>query len=507
MSISNNKRIAKNAMFMYIRMLVIMVVSLFTTRITFNALGISDYGIYNVVGTIIVLFTFINSGLTTSTRRYITVEIAKGDEASRQNVFNLSLYSHTLIASIIFVLAETVGLYLVNYTLNIPHDRLLAANVVYQMSVLSALWGVFQAPFQAVITAYERMSIYAYLSIFEAAMKLSVAYIILYIRGDKLIVYAILIFASSFLNTFITRFYCIKKFSCCKFKRPHNKALLKEMFGYMGWSLMGQFVVVLTSQGVSMLVNVFFTVTANAAMGISNQITHIVTQFVSNFQVAFHPQITKQYITREYDSLNKLAIRASRFSSYLVLIFLIPIAFQIENFLGIWLGNYPEYAVEFCILTLVGVFIDSMSAPLWMILSADKNIRKYQIVISTIYAFNFIGAYIFLKLGLPPYSVMIARIIVYTIAVVTRLVLTKEKLSSFPIRLWFIDVVFRSIIVTILPFVFYLFISNFAIENMFLQLVLKAGSIFMITVLSVYIFGFTAEEKLFVVKKIKSIKI
>lgn len=503
-SISNNKRIVKNTLYMYVRMVVVMVVSLFTTRIIFNALGISDYGIYNVVGTIIVLFGFINSGLTTATRRYITAEIAKGDVASQQNVFNLSMCAHGIIGLIVLFLAETIGLYLVNYTLNIPINRIAAANVVYQMTVLTALWNVFQAPYQAAITAFERMNIYAYLSILDVVLKLVVAYVVLIFGGDKLIIYSILIFCSVFLSTLATRFYCIKEFHICRFKRPYNKALLKEMFGYMGWSLMGQFVVVLTSQGVSMLVNVFFSVAANAAMGISNQITGVVTQFTSNFQVAFHPQITKLYVNNERKSLNTLVLRSSRFSNFLVLLFMVPICCQVSTFLELWLGDYPKYAVEFCILTLVGLYIDSMAAPLWMILSADKNIKKYQVVTSLIYAFNFIGAYIFLKLGFAPYYVMVVRIIVYSIAIIARLILVKEKVDTFPIGLWVKDVVLRSLCVAIIPFVYFYLINDILIQKKIFELIFKAGSVFLITGIAICFIGLKNEEKQLMFKIIKN---
>lgn len=504
-STSNNKRIAKNTLYMYFRMIVVMIVSLFTTRIVFKALGIDDYGLYDVVGSIIVLFGFINKGLTTATRRYITAEIANGDKDSQQNVFNLSLCAHGLIAIIIFILAETAGLYLVNYTLNIPEDRLVAANVVYQMTVLTAIWNVFQAPFQAAITAFERMNIYAYLSILDVVLKLVVAYIISIYSGDKLIIYSILIFASVFITTFVTRLYCIKKFNICRFKRPHNRVLLKEMFGYMGWSLMGQFVVVLTSQGVSMLVNMFFTVAANAAMGISNQITNVVNQFVTNFQVAFQPQITKQYVTKEFDSLNTLALRTSRFSIYLVLIFMVPIAFQIDNFLGIWLGDYPEYATQFCIFTLISIFIDAMSAPLWMIAMADNHIKKYQIIISIIYSFNFIGAWCVLKLGFPPYSVIIVRCFVYMVAFLTRLLLIKEKIPNFSLLKWFHNCVLETLKIIIFPIVLMLLLSNIQFENAYLELFAIAGSAFISMVTSIFVFGLNKEErkliKSFIIKR------
>lgn len=491
---------------MYLRMIVVMIVSLFTTRIVFKALGIDDYGLYNVVGSIIVLFGFINSGLTTATRRYITAEIANGDKNSQQNVFNLSLCAHGLIAIIIFILAETAGLYLVNYTLNIPEDRLVAANVVYQMTVLTAIWNVFQAPFQAAITAFERMNIYAYLSILDVVLKLVIAYFISIYKGDKLIIYSILIFASTFLSTFVTRLYCIRKFDICRFKKPHNKKLLKEMFGYMGWSLIGQFVVVLTSQGVSMLVNVFFSVAANAAMGISNQITNVVHQFVSNFQVAFQPQITKQYVTRQYDSLNTLALRASRFSSYLVLIFLVPIAFQIDNFLCIWLGDYPEFAVEFCLLTLLCIFIDSISAPLWMVAMADNHIKKYQIIISIIYSFNFIGAWFVLKLGCAPYSVIIVRCFVYIVAFFVRLFYINEKIPNFSLLKWLHNSVFETLKIIIIPIVIMTLLAKIQFINMYLELLAMAGSAFVLMVTSIFVFGLNKEErkliKSFIIKRV-----
>lgn len=502
--ISTNKRIAKNTLYMYLRMIVVMIVSLFTTRIVFRSLGVDDYGLYNVVGSIIVLFGFINSGLTTATRRYITAEIANGDKDSQQNVFNLSLCAHGLIAIIIFILAETVGLFLVNHTLNIPEDRIMAANVVYQLTVLTALWNVFQAPFQAAITAFERMNIYAYLSILDVALKLFVAYVVSMYRGDKLIVYSILIFASVFITTFVTRLYCIKKFDICRFKKPHNRILLKEMFGYMGWSLMGQFVVVLTSQGVSMLVNVFFSVAANAAMGISNQITNVVNQFVTNFQVAFHPQITKQYVNNDFKSLNTLALKTSRFSSYLVLIFFVPIAFQIKNFLSIWLGNYPDFAVEFCLLTLLCMFIDAISAPLWMIAMADKNIKQYQIIISIIYLFNFIGAWCVLKLGCKPYSVIWVRCVVYAIAVCARLFLVKNKISSFSIYNWLRDCIINTIKILLLPIIILILISKIYFSNIYIELITISGIALILMLISIFLLGLKNDERRYILNFINN---
>lgn len=498
----DNRKIAKNTLYMYLRMLVTMVVSLFTTRIIYQALGIDNFGIYNVVGSIIVFFTFINSGLTTATRRYITAELAQGNTESQCNVFNLAVCAHILISAIILILAETVGLWAVNSMLNIPEDRMFAANVVYQISVFSAILSVMQSPFTAAITANERMNIYAYLSILDVILKLAVAFIVMAIAGDKLIIYAVCIFFVGFLNIIVNRWYCYKQFPMCKYKRPHNKPLLKEMFGYMGWNLTGQGMIVFTNQGVSILVNMFFSVAANAAMGVSNQITHIVSNFVTNFQVAFNPQITKLYVSKNHSDLIILANRSSRISSFLVLLFLVPICFQAGNFLTIWLGDYPQYAVEFCWFTLFAIFIDCLSAPLWMILSSDKDVKKYQIVISSIYAFNFIGAWLVLKLGFPPYSVIIVRCAVYVVAVTARLLLTKERVPSFMIAKWLKEVPLKSFLVAILPILSCFLIDFVAIDNTIIEMIIKAGVAFVVTGVSIIFIGLTHNERQPILKKV-----
>lgn len=503
MSQVDNKRIAKNTLYMYLRMLVTMVVSLYTSRIVFQALGIDNYGIYNVVASVIVFFSFINQGLTASTRRYITAEIEKGDAESQRNVFNLAVWAHVMIAGIILVLGETVGLWVVNSFLNLPGDRMFAANVVYQLSVLSAILSVMQAPFTAAITAHERMNIYAYLSILDVVMRLLLAYVVMVASYDKLIVYAICVFFVGVLNVVINRIYCYRKFPMCRYKRPHNRSLLKEIFSYMGWSLGGQLMGVFTNQGVTILVNTFFSVAANAAMGVSNQITKIVNQFVTNFQIAFHPQITRQYVSSNFEELNKLIVRSSRYSAYLVLIFLIPICCQVENFLSIWLGDYPHYAVEFCILTLIVIYFDAITGPLWMLLCSDKDIKKYQIVISIISSFNFFGAWVLLLLGLPPYSVVIARIVVYVAVLIARLVLSKERVSSFPVKEWLGKVLIQPLLFSIVPLICIYFLRMIVIENNIIELFVKAGIVLVITCILIFVFGFEKKERQFVYSKIQ----
>ena len=439
---------------MYARLLVILVISFYTARIIFNALGIDNYGIYNVVGGIIIFFSFINNGLSTATRRYITAEIGQGDEKSRQHVFNISLRAHALVALIIVVLAETIGLWFVENQLNIPPERMAAAHWVYQFSIMAAVLGIFQSLYSATITAYERMSAYAYFTLFDAVSKLIIVLIIAKASSDKLILYALLIATVALINMLIYILYCYKVFKLTHFKRVNDKPLLKEIFQFMAWSLFGQGAVALTNQGVSVLVNIFTNVAVNAAMGVSNTITNVVSNIVSNFQIAFKPQIIKSYVTKDFDYLKSLILRTSKLSSYLVLIFLVPLLFECSNVLTLWLGSYPIYAVEFCNLTLVFLWLSAMIAPLSMLVYGDKNIKKYQVVISSITATNFLFSWILLALGLPPYYIIGVKIVVDAFSLVARLYFAKHYLPTFNIGRWLYEVPGKGLLILSLSTLF-----------------------------------------------------
>lgn len=501
----NNKRIAKNTMFLYMRMLVMMLVMLYTARVVLQALGFENYGIYNVVGSIIVFFVFINNGLSGATKRYIVTEIAKGTKESQQNVFNLTIISHVLIAIVILILSETIGLWVINSVLKIPEGRMFAANICYQFTILTTLVSIMTSPYSATIVAHEKMSIYAYLSILDAILALAIAFLIKIISGDVLIVYASLMCASSIIHAILNYIYCRKHFQMCHFKRPHNKKLLKEIFSYMGWSLTGQGAVVLTNQGVNMLVNIFCGVIVNAAMGISNQITNVVNKFVTNFQVAFNPQITKFYAIKDYKNLIKLVNRSTRYSSYLVLLFMVPICFETQNILSIWLGKYPEYAVSFSLLTIISIYFEAVTAPLWMVLCSDKNIKKYQIAVSLIFTINFIGSLILLYLGSEPYHVITLRIIVNIILIITRLLFVKSKIVDFPIKQWLHICFIRNSLILISPIIitYILYVQTY--NNKFIELITVGGGSFILTAISIFIGGFNKNEKNFIKSKIKTL--
>lgn len=501
---TNNAQIAKNTLYMYFRMIVMLIVSLYTTRIVFNALGIDDYGIYNIVGGIVVFFSFLNNGLSNATRRYITAEIATGNDSTRRDVFGAALVSHILISLVLVIVAETIGLYLLNFVLNIPANRMIAANVVYQFSVLTTVIGVMQSPFSSAILAYEKMSIYAYITIFDVFVKLIVVFALQVFAYDKLIVYGLLLVLAHVLTFSFFIFYSIRTFTMCSWKLSKDRLLISKMFKYTSWSLLGQVSVVATNQGCSMLVNYFHSVAVNAAMGVSGMITKVVNDFVTNFQVAFNPQITKNYVSKEYDELTLLVYRTSRYSSYLVLIFMLPVCFEASDLLHLWLGNYPLYSVEFCILTMVAIYFEAITAPLWMVLVSDVDIKKYQITVSLIFLLNVLFSWIFLALGFVPYVVMIIRIMVNILLIAARLFFVKWKVPTFSKIQWVKEVCFKSVLLLIIPFVMTYLLSTVHFEYTLLRLFVVAGVAFISTVLCVFFMGMSVNERKFVVEKIKS---
>lgn len=501
---SNNSRIAKNTLYMYLRMIVMLFISLYTARIVFNALGVDNFGIYNIVGSVVIFLSFLNNGLSNATKRYITAEIATGSETTGKNVFSSALVAHILISLLLIIVAESVGLYLVNYVLNIPPERLHAANIVYQLSLVTAIIGVMQSPFSSAILAYEKMSIYAYITIFDAVIKLIIVFVLQIVNYDELIVYSILLTFSSLVSFLVFIIYSLRNIEICSLTITSDGPLIKKMFKYTSWSLVGQVSVVATNQGCSMLVNYFTSVAVNAAMGVSNTITRIVNDFVTNFQIAFNPQITKHYVSKEFDELNALVYRTSSYSSYLVLLFMLPVCFEAGDLLHLWLGNYPKYTVEFCVLTMIAIYFEAITAPLWMVLCSDSDIKTYQITVSLIFFLNVIFTWIFLALGIVPYVVMVIRSLVNIVLIATRLLFIEYKIKEFSKYKWVKEVFGKSILLMIFPFIITYLLCIISIELMLLRLFVVSGVSFVSTAFCIFFFGMDAGERHFLVNKIKS---
>ena len=430
--ILDNKRIAKNTFMLYIRMFLVMGVSLFTSREVLRILGVEDFGIYNLVGGVIVLFSFLNNAMISATQRFLNFELGRNDLIQASRIFSMSVNVHTGIAFLVFLGGETVGLWFFNTYLNIPIERKWAADLVYQFSIFASILNIMRAPYNACIIAYERMSSFAIISIVEVILKLLIVYLLLLCTGDKLILYAILTTAVALAIGLCFYFVCINNFSISRYKWFWNKDLFKRFLNFSTWSLLGNIANIGAFQGVAIIQNMFCGVLVNAAMGIANQVNAAVYSFASNFQLAFNPQITKSYAAQEWSHFLSLIFRTSRFSFLLLFLISVPVLTYCSDILSIWLGNVPDYAVSFCRLIIFCSLIDCIAAPLWMGIYASGKIQNYQLWISIILLLNIPFSYCVLSWGFNVEATLIVRIALNVVSFLFRLFYLRH-IIPFPI--------------------------------------------------------------------------
>lgn len=408
----SNKRIAKNTLLLYMRTLIVMAVMLYTSRIVLQALGVIDLGIYNVVGGIVMLMSFLQTAQSRATSRYITYELGKDSSVdSRKRVFSICMTIHIIIAIVILVLAESIGLWVVNHLTDIPSERMLAANIVYQFSVFTFIVNFVRVPYDAVIIAHEEMSIYAYLSILEAILQLCVAFCLLYISWDKLILYGILHWAVAFFLLSAYFIYIRRKYSYYRYEWIWDKTASFEILKFSGWTLLGSSTNTLTQQGVGLLLNNFVGLVANTALGFANQVNMAVNRFVQSFTTAFNPQVIKLYANDNSTSMFTLVIRASKFSFILCYAIVLPLIVNMDFLLGIWLGEVPEYTSAFCRLILICALFDATTGVLNTSITATGDVKLFQIGISISFLLDFATAFILLKSGFTPELVFGSRIL------------------------------------------------------------------------------------------------
>jgi O-antigen/teichoic acid export membrane protein len=429
-------------------MFLVMGVTLYTSRIVLEQLGVSDYGVYSIVGGIVALFGFLNSSMSSATQRYLAFDLGKKDDKKLQKTFSATLTIHLAIAIIILFFAETLGLWYVNYKVILPPERLFAANVVYQFSVLTALIGIIQVPYDSLIMAYEKMNIYAYISIVEVSLKLTLVFFLVYYPGDKLIAYGAMLFLVSFIIRIAYQIYCKKKYVVSKYKFEYDKIYFNELISYSGWNLFGGLASVSRGQGINIVLNLFFGTVANAAYGLTLQVQSATNQFVSNFQRAVNPQIIKSYSEGNIERMHKLIIQSSKFSFILMILLVAPIIFNIDFILNFWLKTPPEYSSVFIRLSLITVLIDSISYPFQTGIQATGKIKTYLMVVGGI-----------IMLALPITGVWLyyggsAEVSFYSILVSSSLALFSRlyfmlKLTGMPIKLFLVDVGLRIVVILI----------------------------------------------------------
>ena len=411
-NISSNKRIAKNTILLYLRMLVMMAIGLFTSRVILHALGATDLGINNVIGGLVGMFSFFNGTLASASQRFITFALGKGDFRELRKTFSLSFAFHALLGIFIFLLLETVGLWFLYNKMVIPADRMNAAFWLLQFSAISSLVSVTQVPYDDCIIAHEKMDIYAYFSIFDVVFKLGNTFLVWWYDGDKLILFGLLGLLEGLLMLIIYRTYSIRHFKEAHLEFTWDKVLAKSMLTFSGWNVMGTLAGTLSSQGLSLLMNTFLGPVVNAAMGICGSINGYVMAFVGNFQTASNPQITKDYADGEWERMNSLVYNTAKFSGYIVLYLAIPIIINIHLILKLWLGyGIPQYTAEFTQIILVQNVIFTMSRPLVTEMHAIGKLKVPSLGNGTVLLLILPVSYILLRLGFSPIVVYVANVL------------------------------------------------------------------------------------------------
>lgn len=501
---ANNKRIAKNTLLLYVRTLFTMLVSLYTSRVVLNTLGVSDYGIYNVVGGVVAMFSVVSGSLSSSISRFITYELGHGDFDRLKRIFTTSVNIQIGISMVILILAETFGLWFLNTKMNIPADRMTAANWVLQCSLASFVISLISVPYNACIIAHERMSAFAYISILEAVLKLAVVYMLLISPYDKLSTYAVLLVAVALLIRLTYGQYCKRHFEESRYKFVYDRPLIKEMTGFAGWSFFGNGAYMLNTQGVDMLINIFFGVTLNAAKGVATQVQNAVMQFVNNFTVAVNPQITKSYAAGDMEYMYKLVCRGARFSYFLLFIFVVPIVCEADYILRLWLKTVPEYAPVFLRLTLFGALMTLLGNSMITAVSATGDIKRYQLWVTIVGCLVFPFTWMAFQFGLPPETTYIIYIVIYFSLNFVRLHIVKDLLN-FPVKLYLTDVMVRILVVSILSFILpLLVISNF--EQSFLRLCISCIIGMTSTVLTILWLGLEKNERKIIYNKLTQLR-
>lgn len=502
----NNKRIAKNTLYMYLRMLITMIVSLYTSRVVLNTLGINDFGIYNIVGGVVVLFTFINSAMSTGTQRHLSYELGKPCQGNITEVFNACLKIHIWLSLIVFILAETVGLWFLNTQMNFPQDRMEAVNWVYQFSILGCLVSIIRVPYQASIVAYERMSFYAYMGIIEAALKLVIVYLLLFFSADKLMLYSVLTFSVILLVTLWFVLFCHKSFGRIRLEKVRNKHIYKKLVSFSGWAMFGSVANLGLQQGLNVIINLFYGVALNAAVGVANQVNSAVMSFVGGFQQALNPQLVKSQAGGDKARQMQLICESSKLSFLIMFIVAFPLLMNLDYILTLWLGQYPPHANSICCLIIIGALIECLSGPLWVTIFATGNIKAYQIIISVILLLNVPVSYVGGRLGMSPENMFLVRNIIYVFAFATRLVFLR-KMIALDIPAFLKRVVLPIIKVLCLVSLPVLFISWKGLvepSDNFHTLIWQTVSICLYEVAIIYAFGLRSNERTYVLNILKN---
>lgn len=493
MNDNKTTRIAKNTLALYLRMIVLMLIGLYTSRVILNVLGVDDFGTYNVVGGVVSMFSLLTASMSSAISRFLTFELGKGDSEHLRRVFCTSMNVQFLMAFVIIIATEIIGVWFLNSKMNIPNGRMEAANWVMQCSIITFVVGLLMSPYNASIISHEKMGIYAYVSIWDAVMKLMIVFALYISPFDKLKSYAVLLLSVSLMTTCIYWIYCKKHFEECRYQRLLDKKLLKEITSYAGWGVVGDGAWILNTQGVNILINLFFGVTLNAARGIATTVDNMVQNFVRNFMVALNPQITKSYAAGDYDYMHKLIFFGSKYSYFLMLLFMIPICLETRLLLTLWLKIVPDYAVVFTQLSLMASVCVMLSNTLTTAIAATGKIRNYQLVVGMMSLSIFPMTWIAFKLGMQPISCYVIYLLVFFLMIFAKIKLVKDKIYMTGYA-YVRNVLLKALGVTILSIIIPLLICFIQEDSVFRLIEICIVS-FLCTLAFIYYVGMSRFER------------
>ena len=503
---TGNKTIAKNATMLYIRMFFTMAISFYTSRIVLEALGVSDYGIYNVVGGVIGIINILSAPLNSTTSRFLTYALGKNNFDNLKHTFSTAAWANIAIALIFIILTETIGLWFVNTQLVIPAERMIAANWVYQASIVAIVTSIIQIPYNASIMSHERMSAFAYISIINALCKLGLVLIVLYYRGDQLILYSILLVVLSILFQLYYRYYCVKHFEECHIILQFYKPLFKEMVTFSSWSLLGSITHTFKEQGVNILLNRFFGTLLNAAAGIALQVQGIVYTFTSNISTAFNPQIIKSYAASDYQRVNELIGLGTKFTALVTILTTIPFIFNMDFLMSLWLKEVPSGAVVICQILLFANFFNSFNSFVSTAITASGEIKYLNITLSSLYVIVLLGTWTVMKLTHSYVWAYIVGLVCCPLSTIVYLVILKRLIPSFSVRAFIIKTYLPLFITALANYSLAYFISGLVNKPLVSFLLITIiCTIFVVAVAYFFIFDKNVREqvKIFVNSKVK----
>lgn len=500
-SLSSNKRILKNTLFLYFRMMLLMVISFYSSRVVLEILGVEDYGIYNVVGGIVAMISFVNSSMSLASNRFFSFAIGKNDIELLNKTYSTSVILHFIFGIIIIILSETIGLYYFYNYLNIPKSSIDEAMWVYQLSIISMFVSINNVPIMALIISHEDMDAYAYVSLLEGVLKLAVSFLLFIKSFGNLKTYAIMMFMTSLIILLTWRIYAKYKYKNCSFSGQLDKVVFKDMTGFIGWQVFGSLSWVLRNQGVNLVLNFFFGPILNTARSLALQVNSGLTSLVSNFQMASNPQIVKNVANDNSSASELLLYRTSKLSFLLLLIIAFPVFIEADKILYLWLGQIPPYTLSFVRLIIVASLIESMSGTLQHTILATGRIKKYTKIVTSIMLSDIVFVYIAFKIGLPPESMIYIEMIIFFMAFIARLFIAKERLDISMIE-FFKYVTLREIAVLLAAFG--ICMLNMLFDNSEANLIVCLMFQFLLILIICYSIGLTKAERHWIVSLIQS---